>query len=187
MATERMKTLEQAGAVVFVLEALLPLLILTWTLYRVEAVHDVRTQIGLGLALAVSLLGFVVFRNMMSELGDVIRSFAQVGAPSGAAGPAGHAAARSGRLPRPEPRATVPGVVGAIREIHDAHALLATSWKREATAYVGKPVAISVTNAAAPVVGTLLEVTDQGLVIEDDGERRGVIYRRIAGIDAHRA
>src|SRR5437764_12523638 len=70
----RSKGLRQAASTVFVLTAVLPLLILTWTLNRLHVIHRLDAQIGLLLALGVALLGLAVFRSLMARLSDVIRA-----------------------------------------------------------------------------------------------------------------
>ena len=58
-------------------------------------------------------------------------------------------------------------------------------WQAEAATHVGRRVAISVTNAPRPRVGTLLEMTDEGLLLETDGAERVIArYEHISGIDA---
>jgi hypothetical protein len=183
MAKERARTLEQASAVVFVLDALLPLLIVTWTFYRLNVVHDVRVQIGLGLAVGVSLVGFVLFRQMMKQVGETLRSIAHATSIDASA---------ASRASRSSPTATtsassrsarvVPGV-GAVRELADANALVAETWRREAAHYVGETISISVINSTNPVVGRLIEVAEQGLRLEVGGAQIGVVYRRIGGIE----
>ena len=68
----RSKGLRQVASTVFVLTAVLPLLIVTWTLGRLHVLHTLDAQIGLMLALAVALLGFAVFRRLMARLSDVV-------------------------------------------------------------------------------------------------------------------
>jgi hypothetical protein len=85
-------------------------------------------------------------------------------------------------------------VFGAIREIEPiretdmmagAVEQLRTVWEAEAQPLLGRRVAISVRNAPEPIVGTLAQITENGLLILDgDSHKVGVSYRRISAIEA---
>jgi hypothetical protein len=176
---DRSRTLLQAAAVVFVLIGLLPLLIFAWTLWSVGAIHTFQGQTGLGLSLAVSLLGFQVFRTMMARISRF------VGALSGAADarPADSDPAGPGPS-KPAPiEAHTPGI-GEIREFGEmANTIASLIWKREAAPHVGHPVVISVSNGARPIEGKLVEVTEDGLLLERDSQPVAVVFRRVSGIE----
>src|SRR5207244_3693717 len=54
------------------LTAVLPLLLFVWTVHSLGALSRLQAQVGLGLALAVALLGFWVFRRLMGQMSDLI-------------------------------------------------------------------------------------------------------------------
>ena len=210
----RTNTLRQAASAVFAVTAVVPLLIFVWTLHHLDALGSLPAQVGLGLALGIALLGFHIFRRLMGRMSDLILALGKVverGArpvappaspvpaapparaawatpapppprppsPSPAPAPAPEPASR----PATDPRA-VPGL-GAIREVHDLNRAMTVLWQAEAATHVGRRVAVSVTNAPRPRVGTLLEMTDEGLLLETDGAGRVTArYEHISGIDA---
>src|SRR5947208_5254918 len=110
----RSNTLRQAASAVFALTAILPLLLFVWTVHSLGALSRLQAHLGLGLALAVALLGFWVFRRLMGQMSDLIlalrraaesasRSSARVSAetPPATVGPAAGAWARAAVLPTP--------------------------------------------------------------------------------------
>jgi hypothetical protein len=79
---------------------------------------------------------------------------------------------------------SVPGL-GTIREVDDLSRAMAKLWMSEASAYKGRRVALSVMNSRVPVTGTLIDLTPDGLLVEQDGGREvAVSYSRLSGIDA---
>src|SRR5204862_7198776 len=74
VVARRSRGLRQAASTVFMLTAVLPLLVLTWTLARLRVLHTLEAQIGLAIALGVALLGLAVFRSLMARLSNVIVS-----------------------------------------------------------------------------------------------------------------
>src|SRR5256712_11219239 len=108
----RSNTLRQAASAVFALTAILPLLLFVWTVHSLGALSGLQAQVGLGLALAVALLGFWVFRRLMGRMSDLILALrraaesasrssarASVEAPRATVGPAPGAWARAAALP----------------------------------------------------------------------------------------
>ncbi len=181
-STPRTYTLQQAGTVVFAIAAILPLLLFFYTLYALGALERPQAQIGLGLALGLVLVGLYIFRGMMARIADALRA---------AAAPA----------ETPEDRALAPAAaelhlpgLGTIREAEPiresdlspgAVDQLRTVWQAEAEPLLGRRVSVSVRNAPEPVVGTLSQVTGDGLLLLDDAERRiGISYRRISAVEA---
>jgi len=79
----------------------------------------------------------------------------------------------------------VPGL-GTIREVDDLSRAMAKLWMSEANGYKGRKVAISVMNSRAPIVGTLIDLTSDGLLVEPDsgGGEVAISYSRLSGIDA---
>jgi len=79
---------------------------------------------------------------------------------------------------------TVPGL-GAIREVDDLSHAMAKLWMGEAVVYKGRRVSLSIMNARAPIVGTLVDLTREGLLVDQDGSGQvAVSYDRLSGIDA---
>ena len=208
MADERNRQqgLQQAASVIFALVAMVPLLIFAYTLNTLGAIRSTQAQISLGLALAISLLGFWMFRSMLGRMAEVVQALAAAveqanrarrpagpGTPAGApaAVPAGAPAAAAPRPAAAAPAAPakkiaadrgIPGV-GNIREIAEVARTMDVLWQREATAHVGKRVSISVANARDPLIGVISEVSDDGLIIDQADGQMAVAYRRVTGID----
>ena len=171
----RTYTLQRAGAVVFALAAILPLLLFFYTLYELGALDKPQAQLGLGLALAAVLIGLYMFRTMMTRIAEILRA---PGAP--AESQAEFDLPGLGTIREAEPireSDMLPGTVDQLR----------TMWQAEAAPLVGQRVSVSVRNAPDPVVGTLGQITDDGLLLlDDDGKRMGISYRRISAIEAKR-
>jgi len=248
----RSNTLRQAASAVFALTAILPLLLFVWTVHSLGALSRLQAQVGLGLALAVALLGFWVFRRLMGQMSDLILALrraaesasrttarASAEAPRATVGPAPGAWAHAAALPAPaasrpaaepaplaaaEPAGvtatpspfattfaapapppaslpasvateegmsqeaaeahTVPGL-GTIREVHDLGRVMGVLWRAEAAGYRGRRVAVSVLSSPRPIIGTLIELTDDGLILETDASGRlAVSFNRVSAIDA---
>jgi len=204
-------SLRHAASAVFAVTTVLPLLIFVLTLHRIGALNQQQSQVGLGLALGVALFGFYIFRRLMGQMSDLISALGRVvaqgarataeprvaSAPSAAAAP--HVAPVVPTAPRvarpPEavlvnhapmaaPAATtVPGL-GAIREVDDLSHAMAKLWMGEAVVYKGRRVSLSIMNARAPIVGTLVDLTREGLLVDQDGSGQvAVSYDRLSGID----
>ena len=225
-------SLQQAASAVFAVTTVLPLLIFVWTLYRLGTLSRLHSQLGLGLALAVALLGFYFFRRLMGRMSELIQGLGRaversarpiaerqphatghppagliteyqppiagspphaaqvvrpasgrvataVSAPTSAAAP--HAVEAA--APAPSARA-IPGL-GMIREVDDLSHAMAKLWMGEAIGHKGRRVALSVMNSRVPITGTLVDLTHDGLFIEQDGVGQvAVSYSRLSGIDA---
>jgi hypothetical protein len=158
--------------VLFVLMAVLPLLIFTWLLYRLDALGRYEAQIGLAVSLVLALAGFVIFRNLMAQLSDFVKVMSRA------------AASPDPRQAPPPSVALVatPGI-GSIAELADLTATMGAMWAREAAPHVGHPVVISVVRASEPLSGTLTEVTNDGVIVERDGAEVAIGFARIAGIE----
>jgi len=77
----------------------------------------------------------------------------------------------------------VPGL-GAIREVDDLSHAMAKLWMGEAIVYKGRRVSVSIMNARVPIVGTLVDLTRDGLLVDQDGGQQvAVSYDRLSGID----
>lgn len=208
-AQARSHTLQQAAAVVFAMVAILPLLVFVWTLSRLDVLDTLAAALGLGLALAVALVGFACFRVLMGRLSELVQAVGRVvgrrGSPTAdpegpqaggvvrgnalAAPPAADTPAASQRQGRSSagPLADladlkVPGL-RAIREVEDLDQAIAILWKQEAMALRGRRVHVSTMTSLRPIAGTLVGVTDDGLLLEDGSERVVVGYKGISTID----
>lgn len=232
----RPNSLQQAASAVFAVTTVVPLLIFVWTLHRLGALSVFQSQLGLGMALGIALLGYYIFRRLMGQMSDLIRGLGRAverGARSVSDGritsaaqdrapgliteykrPAvtvPHAAAPT-LLPAPTvaapsvsriaptaataattapvvefeaPRSqSVPGL-GMIQEVDDLSRAMAKLWMNEAAAYQGRRVAVSIMNSRTPIAGTLVDLTQDGLLIEQEpGGQVAISYSRLSGIDA---
>jgi len=230
----RPNSLQQAASAVFAVTTVVPLLIFVWTLHRLGSLSRIQSQLGLGLALVIALLGYYIFRRLMGQMSELIRglgravergarsaSEGRVGSagperapgliaeyepPAGGAAPhpalaaaaAHRAPARAATVAAPAavtaaapvlefeaPRSqSVPGL-GMIQEVDDLSRAMAKLWMGEAVAYQGRRVALSIMNSRVPIVGTLVDLTPDGLLIDQDGGGQvAVSYSRLSGIDA---
>jgi hypothetical protein len=167
---DKRQTLQYAASVVFALVAVIPLLMFTYTLVRLNALQDLQNQIALGLTLMAALTGFGILRLMvtrMSNLLDAVSQTAEQGVPPAAA------AAKDLKVPG----------IGSIQEFDQVAEMLWSVSKAKAEPYLGQRVLVSVRNSTRPIAGTVLEVTNDGVLLEDNGREVGVSYRRIAAIE----
>ncbi len=170
MRKNKTQTLRHAAALVFALTAALPLLMFTYTLYRLNGIREIEDQVMLGLALMAALVGFRILRAIMVHLSDLAKAIGNLGG-------------EEKRLTRPPERnLRVPGI-GTIQEFDKITETLWPIWKTESESCLGERVLVSVKNSPSPIAGFLLEVTDDGLLLEEDGQQVGVSYRRISGIE----
>jgi len=202
--TSRSSSLQQAASAVFAVTTVVPLLVFVWTLHRLGVLSQVQSQMGLGLALGIALVGFYIFRRLMGQMSHLIQGLGRVvqhgmrptQEPRGNGRAAGlvteyrppvrdHGAEPSSAEPaqllhRSTP---VPGL-GMIQEVDDLNHAMAKLWMAEAAAYKGRRVALSIMNARVPLTGTLIELTHDGLLIDQDGGGQvAVSYGRLSGID----
>lgn len=82
----------------------------------------------------------------------------------------------------------VPGM-GRITELKpvDAGALssdLDSMWRAEAEPLLGKRVLVAVRNAPDPMKGILAQVTQDGVILDQNGTRTGISYTRVSAIEA---
>jgi hypothetical protein len=110
-------------------------------------------------------------------------------APAAAPSRAALEAARA-KVIAPSPFATAPVSgdralpgFGNIREFGEVTRTMGALWQREAKAHLGRRVQISVANNREPMVGTLSEVSDDGLILELPDEPIAIAYRRITAIE----
>jgi hypothetical protein len=209
MADERSKQqgLQQAASMIFALVAVVPLLIFAYTLHALGAIRSTQAQVSLILALAISLLGFWMFRSMLGHMAEVVQALAAAveqanrarrpaGPVTSTAAPAAVPAGAASAAPRPASaamaagpakkiavdRGGIPGV-GNIREIAEVARTMDVLWQREAAAHVGRRVSISVANAKDPLIGVISEVSDDGFILDQADGQNAIAYRRVTGID----
>jgi len=220
-AMSKPSSLQQAASAVFAVTTVVPLLVFVWTLHRLGALSHIQSQVGLGLALGIALLGFYIFRRLMGQMSQLIHGLGRVvqqgirpAADSRGNGRAGEliteyrppardhqgqraASARVASAPatplpvpaaglaQPAHRSAPVAGLGMIREVDDLSHAMAKLWMAEAIAYKGRRVALSIMNTRAPITGTLLDVTPDELLIDQDGTGQvAVSYDRLSGIDA---
>lgn len=73
-ATSRPNPLRHAASAVFAVTAIVPLMIFVWTLHRLGALSQLQSQVGLGLALGIALLGFYIFRRLVGQMSELIQA-----------------------------------------------------------------------------------------------------------------
>src|SRR5216684_3349766 len=211
MSRGRTYTLRNAASIVFALTAVIPLLLFTYTFYALNQLKLTEAQMGLGVALACALVGLFIFSNLMARLSEVLRyleeqqdSAGQNGDPAAASatpGAGGDAAARpaatgSGNSPA---AAVFPGgllipglgtITAASRAASAARQAAGvfdevqkTMWQAEAQRHLGRAVLISVKNSTEPIKGSLAQIADDGVLLEQGDERVAVSYLRITNIE----
>ena len=81
----------------------------------------------------------------------------------------------------------VPGM-GRITELKPADASglsdLDSMWRAEAEPLLGTRVLVAVRNAPDPMKGILAQVTQDGLILDQNGTRVGISYTRVSAIEA---
>jgi hypothetical protein len=207
-AQNRQQGLQQAASVVFALMGILPLLLFAFTLWQLGAIHRALAQVSLVLTLVLMLLGFWLFRSMLARMSENVTALTRAvgqalrtrpaAAPVSAPAPVGLSAAPRPAAPRapavPAPPAVAPqparpaperqvAGLGAIKELGEIAHTMDLLWQREARTHVGRRVQISVANSQE-LAGTLVEATDEGLILEQaDGATVAITYRRVQGIE----
>jgi hypothetical protein len=211
MSRGRTYTLRAAASIVFALTAVIPLLLFTYTLYSLDLLGLTQAQMALGTALGCALVGLFIFSNLMGRLGEVLRYLEArdagghneaVGSPlagspieaeamepivaSGTGAPAAPTFPGGGLL--------VPGlgtITAASRAASAARQAAGvfdevqkTMWHAEAKRHLGRHVLISVKNAPEPVAGSLAQIADDGVLLEQGDQRVAVSYLRITNIES---
>jgi len=81
----------------------------------------------------------------------------------------------------------VPGM-GRITELKPAAASalsdLDSMWRAEAEPFLGKRVLVAVRNAPDPMKGILAQVTQDGVILDQSGNKVGISYARLSAIEA---
>lgn len=173
-------TLRRVTSIVVALLSLLPLLLFAYTLYDLDALRKPLAQLTLGLALGISLMGHYIFWVMIARLSALLRAAGTVAPAAGAGAAVSQPPAAAGF--------EIPGM-GRVGEVHaflEPLEQLGTVWRAEAEPHVGRRVLVSVMNSPEPIAGVLTQVTDDGLLLDQDGRRVGITYRRISAIEPER-
>ena len=202
MSRGRTYTLRNAASIVFALTAVIPLLLFTYTLYALNQLKLTEAQMGLGVALACALVGLFIFSNLMARLSEVLR-FLEEQQDAGGRDGAGNAASAVPGIggdvaARPVAAATgsipaaavfpggllVPGlgtITAASRAASAARQAAGifdevqkTMWQAEAQRHLGRAVLISVKNSTEPIKGSLAQIADDGVLLEQGDERVAV-------------
>jgi hypothetical protein len=116
---------------------------------------------------------------MLARMSDMLR------AASAGAEPSAHGESDAAPAATDDTAFEIPGI-GHVGEVHAFLApmeQLGTVWRAEAEPHVGRRVLVTVMNAADPIGGVLTQVTNDGLLLDRDGERVGITYRRISTIE----
>jgi hypothetical protein len=212
MSRGRTYTLRNAASIVFALTAVIPLLLFTYTLYSLNQLRLTEAQLGLGAALACALVGLFIFSNLMGRLSEVLRFLedqtaatqpeAATAQPAGAAGsmsaPARPVVSAATNGPAsailPGGGLVVPGlgtITAASRAASAARQAAGifdevqkTMWHAEAQRHLGRRVLISVKNAPEPITGSLAQIAEDGVLLEQDDQRVAISYLRITNIES---
>jgi len=205
MSKGRTYTLRNAASIVFALTAVIPLLLFTYTLHLLNQLGETQAQLGLAVALGCALVGLFIFSNLMGRLSELLRfieeqpaggASAEAGSDADQASPTGMAATNGpAASPWPGPGGLVVPGLGTITAASRAasaarHAagvfdeVQKTMWQAEAQRHLGRRVLISVKNAPEPIAGSLAQIADDGVLLEQDDQRVAVSYLRITNIDA---
>ena len=200
--SDSQRTLRHAASVIFALVAIVPLLVVTYTLYALDVLRHPEAQAALAFSLAVSLLGYSIFRSMLRRMSENVEALskavtqanrgyelptAPASRSTGVARPAPLSGASAGAIASSlfavAARDDHVAGVGPIREFGAMARMMNQMWFREATRYRGRRVQVSVADAPAPLLGVISDVTDDGFCLDQDGATRAVSYRRVQSIE----
>ncbi len=106
--------LREAASTIFALTAILPLLVFVYFMWRFGLLESTEAQLGIFLALALALLGYVLFRRLTQRVADLGRALGQAVAVP--ATPVGKNAAPARTPAKGSATAAVPGL-GQVNEI----------------------------------------------------------------------
>lgn len=71
-SVDRQRGLRHAASVIFALVAIVPLLVFAYTLYSLDILGRTQAQAGLAVSLAISLLGYWLFRSLLTRMSENI-------------------------------------------------------------------------------------------------------------------
>lgn len=200
---EAARSLQQAASTIFVLMGLMPFLIFLYAAHLLGAINDLRVQIALALALAISMLGFAVLLSTMRKTSAALQMLVKAEMPRYAAPRAPGAPADAPPAPKPASARTPGGpvqmgastkasaaaaadiapAIGQIKELRDAAEAVGRRWRAEAERLVGRAVRVGVQNFDQPETGILSRITDDGLILEQSGQEFGVLWRFVSSIE----
>ncbi|HTK92018.1 MAG TPA: hypothetical protein VL948_17420 [Verrucomicrobiae bacterium] len=179
-AQPRPYTLQRAALVVFAFVSVLPLLLYLDTLQSLRTLDQPKVLVNLALSLGAILIGFYLFWAMTGRMAEILRAAQehQVAAPAGRAPvEADFHMPVFGAILEIEPIRETDMMAAAVEQLRAV-------WELEARPHLGRRVAISVRNAREPIVGTLSQITENGLLLLDaESQKVGVSYRRISAIE----
>jgi len=69
--------LREAASTIFALTAVLPLLVFVYFMWRFGLLESSEAQVGIFCALAIALLGYVLFRRLTQRVADLGRALGQ--------------------------------------------------------------------------------------------------------------
>jgi hypothetical protein len=184
-ARSRQHGLEQAASIIFALVAVVPLLIFAWTLHDLGAIRSTQAQISLVLAVGISLLGFWMFRSLLTRMAEVVLKLTAALEQASRSRPAPPVAPSPLATPAVAPPEQSGGVVGigSIRELSEVVRTMDALWYREASAHLNERVQVSVANGREPLIGMLAEATADGLILELPDRSVPISYGRVTAID----
>src|SRR5882672_1842720 len=129
-AKSKQRGLQQAASMIFALVAVVPLLIFAYTLHALGAIRSTQAQISLGLALAISLLGFWMFRSMLGRMAEVVQMLTAAVEQANRARRPVTAPAAAGAAPAATAAATPTGAAAPTAAARPAAAPAASSAKK---------------------------------------------------------
>lgn len=201
---EAARSLQQAASTIFVLMGLMPFLIFLYVAHLLGAINDLRVQLALALALAISMLGFAVLLSTMRKTSAALQMLVKAEMPRSAAprAPGATADAPPAAAPKTAERtssgpmpmgastkasaaaaADVAPAIGQIKELRDAAEAVGRRWRTEAERLMGRAVRVGVQNFDQPETGILSRITDDGLILEQAGQEFGVLWRFVSSIE----
>ncbi|MBI2207007.1 MAG: hypothetical protein HYU41_24500 [Candidatus Rokubacteria bacterium] len=200
---EAARSLQQAASTIFVLMGLMPFLIFLYAAHLLGAINDLRVQLALALALAISMLGFAVLLTTMRKTSAALQMLVKAEMPRYAAPRAPGAAAEAPPAPKPAAERTssspvqmgastkasaaaaadIAPAIGQIKELRDAAEAVGRRWRAEAERLMGRAVRVGVQNFDQPETGILSRITDDGLILEQAGQEFGVLWRFVSSIE----
>lgn len=200
---EAARSLQQAASTIFVLMGLMPFLIFLYAAHLLGAINDLRVQIALALALAISMLGFAVLLSTMRKTSAALQMLVKAEMPRYTAPRAPGPAADAPPAPKPAAERTPGGpvqmgastkasaaaaadiapAIGQIKELRDAAEAVGRRWRAEAERLMGRAVRVGVQNFDQPETGILSRITDDGLILEQSGQEFGVLWRFVSSIE----
>ena len=165
-ARSKQQGLQQAASMIFALVAVVPLLIFAYTLHALGAIRSSQAQLSLGLALAVSLLGFWMFRSMLGRMAEVVQMLAA------AVEQANRARRPPGTAPAGAPASVAPAGVAAQASPVAGGSGLAATPRQAATNSVKKTTA----DGGIPGMGNIREIVEVARTMDTLWQREAAAH-----------